>query len=315
MRRTTLIIFLFICYFIGQVNGQEVSVRAVLDTNKGLIGDQFRLKFIVEKPVDAWQVTFPSFGDSLVNNLEILTTGEIDTSISGSRQLLTREFLITVFDTGFFEIPSMPFGVSNAALTDTLNSLPLYIEIQAMKADSTIRDIKGIYRVPVGFREIAPYLLGIIVLALLTWVVVRYFKNKPVGIINKKENVRLEPADVFALRELAILKDEKPWLNNKIKYYYSRVSDILRTYIEQRFELLAMEQTTGEILAALANRDISRNETARLAEILKLSDLVKFAKAIPDPEQNVEILVSAETFVLNTKSVPIAEPVAEPNTR
>ena len=63
--------------------------------------------------------------------------------------------------------------------------------------------------------------------------------------------VSSEPPDIVALRGLDQLRDEKPWLNNKIKYYYIRISEILRIYIENRYKTQALEQTTDEILVSM----------------------------------------------------------------
>jgi hypothetical protein len=297
--------------------GQDISVRAVLDTNKGMIGDQFKLRLLVEKPSDSWKVTFPVL-DSLKNKIEVLKVMPVDTSATSHSQVLTQDLLITVFDTGFFEIPALPFGINNASFSDTIKSLPVIFEIQAMKSDSTIRDIKAIYKVPLSFREIAPYIIGIIALSLLLWLIIRYLRNRKVKETQKVVEVLSEPADVIALKELARLGEEKPWLNNRIKYYYSRISDILRTYIERRFQTLAMEQTTGEILLSLKNKHIETADLNRLTDILKLADLVKFAKVIPDPEQNALQIGYAGEFVRSTSRIApevTGEEIVESNTR
>ena len=92
-----------------------------------------------------------------------------------------------------------------------------------------------------------------------------------------------EPADVIALRELEQLREEKPWVNKQVKLYYIRLTEILRIYIERRYHIMALEQTTDEILASPEKIRTARiNSLKSLASILKLADLVKFAKVIPD---------------------------------
>jgi len=308
-----------LCFACALAFGQEVSVRAVLDTNRGLIGDQFVLRLLVEKPSDAWEVTFPTVAEKLADKIEVLNIKPIDTNVSDAGQVLSQDLLVTVFDTGFFEIPALTFGISNATFSDTLNTLPVLFEIQAMKQDSTIRDIKGIYKIPLSLREAAPYILGVIALGLIVWLIIHFIRNIKLKEPQRKDEVWSEPADIIALRELAQLRDEKPWLNNRIKYYYIRISDILRTYIERGYHTLAMEQTTGEIIQSLRNKNMETADLNQLSDILRLADLVKFAKVIPDPEQNALQVGQAEEFVRHTSAIRAekvsAEEIVESNTK
>lgn len=297
MRLLLSIWFLMLC-LIGY--SQNISVSATLDTTRGLLGDQFKLRLRVEKPHSSWKVVFPVITDSLSKEIEVVNVKPIDTVVSPNNEILSQELLITVFDTGFFEIPAMPFTISNSSVTDTIRTLPVYFEIMSMKADSTIRDIKAIYKAPLTFREIVPYVLGAVFLLLIGWLLGRYYRKLRLRTTGKEEEMITELPHVIALRELARLREEKPWLNNKVKYYYIRVSDILRTYIERRYNTLAMEQTTGEIMQSLKNKKIDSAELSRLSDVLKLADLVKFAKVIPDPEQNALQVAQAEEFVRNT---------------
>jgi hypothetical protein len=119
------------------------------------------------------------------------------------------------------------------------------------------------------------------------------------------EDIPSEPANVIALRELAQLREDMPWAHKQVKYYYIRLTEILRRYIERRYRVMALEQTTDEILDSLK---ISTNGTylKRLAGILTVADLVKFAKVIPDTEENASQLEEAIDFVNNT-SLPMHE--------
>jgi hypothetical protein len=88
-----------------------------------------------------------------------------------------------------------------------------------------------------------------------------------------------------------------------IKEYYIEMTDILRTYIENRFRIHAMEQTTDEIMSQLRLTDISEISKLTLVPVLKLSDLVKFAKENPIGIENDEMMQRAKDFV--TSTIPI----------
>ena len=109
------------------------------------------------------------------------------------------------------------------------------------------------------------------------------------------------PAHVRAISELDKLKAEKIWLQGREKEFYSKLTDILRTYIFEREGINAMEMTSGEILNEI--RKITEVESVyeNLKQILSTSDLVKFAKYKPYPDENDLSLVNAYFFVNQTR--------------
>ena len=103
------------------------------------------------------------------------------------------------------------------------------------------------------------------------------------------------------------LKNQKLWQNSKHKQYYSALSDILRTYIANAFSIGAMEMTTDEIIEALQDERISQKSKMDLVSILRDADLVKFAKATPEAEDNELAFDKAYYFVEETKPVEVEE--------
>jgi hypothetical protein len=297
--------FVLICILLSWQSGviaQEVIVKAELDTNRALIGDQLKLHLTVEKPAKL-QVEFPAFIDTLSKNIEIISSIPPDTSSAADgRQLIRKDLLIAVFDTGFFEIPQFDFVINAGTNTDTLSTLPVYFEIISVKLDSTIRDIKAIEKVPIGFRDLYPYLSAILVLAILVWLLLRYVKKRQSSIVRTSPDVPVEQPEVIALQALGKIKAEKPWMHHMVKYYHIRLSEILRSYIEGRLNIMAMEQTTDEILASLKPLISDISDFKTLEGILKLSDLVKFAKAVPDENENAAQVDLAIDFVKHTST-------------
>jgi hypothetical protein len=292
----------FLALWVSILPAQEVQVRAELDTNRALIGDQLRLKLSVDKTTRL-HVAFPVLGDSLSGNIEVISKSAIDTvPIRSGRERLSQEVLITLFDTGYFEIPSLGFTVQLGTLRDTIATLPLYVEIVPMRLDSTIRDIRANYKAPVNFSELWPFLLGALLLGLLVWLLVRYFKRRTSAVPEPGPDVPAELPEVIALRELQQLKDEKTWQRAGVKAFYIRHTGIIRTYIERRFNIAAMEQTTDEILGSLKSTGCNGNDRNMLSGMLTLADLVKFAKAIPEQEENARQVDLAIDFVRNTSN-------------
>jgi hypothetical protein len=313
-RKAGYLVLLMMVFFSGFLLGQEVTVSARLDSSKALMGDQLTLHLRVEKSAGA-RVSFPHYADTLSGKIEIIRKSGIHTATGpNGMTVLNQDLLITVFDTGFIEIPSLPFAFQNGQLRDTLFTRPIALQIRSLPLDTTIRDIKANMRTPVDALEVFPYFLGFIALALLITAIIFILRRIRRKDTKKIEFVPSEPAEVIALRQLEQLRVERPWIQKPVKMYYINLTDILRHYIERRYHIMALEQTTEEILNDLRTKASTANNLEKLASILKLADLVKFAKLIPDEAENGIQVEEAIIFVKNTTPVAV-ETVAEGMTK
>jgi hypothetical protein len=113
------------------------------------------------------------------------------------------------------------------------------------------------------------------------------------------------PLHERTLNALEAVRAKQLWQQGQVKQYHSEITDILRDYIERRYGVAAMERTTDELLAALKGSAMEGGERDRLGNLLRLADLVKFAKYTAVPAENEQLLEGAMTLVRNT-----AEPVS-----
>ncbi len=302
-RKTGYLVLMMLVFFSGFLLGQEVTVSARLDSARALIGDQLTLHLRVEKTAGT-NVVFPYFADTITRKIEIIRKSPIDTAAGpDGKTILNQELRITVFDTGLIEIPPQPFAFQNGQLKDTLFTRPVSFRIISLPLDTTIRDIKANMKAPVNAQELFPWFLALLALALLVIMVVYTVRR-----IRRKEGkapvyVPSEPADVIALRQLEQLRVEKPWIQKPVKVYYIHLTDILRHYMERRYHIMALEQTTDEILKDLKKTGCTSNNLEKITSILKLADFVKFAKLIPDEYENGMQVEEAIDFVKNTTPV------------
>jgi len=289
--------------FSNEAIAQKPSVKSSIDTTRILIGDQVNIMLELEQDKKD-QYQFPFFRDTIIGNIEILSVSQIDTQeLDQNRVLLQQRILVTSFDTGFYVIP--PFYFPNSEEFDSLRSDAFPLEVLTLEIDTTkgIADIKLPYDVPLSFLEILPYLIVALLLIgifIIIWYIIRKRRKKPV-----LEPIRVkpaEPAHIWALKNLDNLVKEKLWQKGKVKLYHSRLSEILRYYLEFRFDIRAMEQTTAEILTALSEQDtVPEDLSDNLHQSLEQSDLVKFAKWNPLPDENERSMEIAYEFVLKTK--------------
>ena len=294
--------------FQGTSSAQGIRVKAVIDSTHVLIGDQFNLRLELEKPKDA-QVAFPEVGDTLANGIEVMAQSPLDTfKLDESEQLkIIKNLTITSFDTGRNVVPAFKFKLVQNNMQQDLETLPAEFFVHGMEIDTTKgpTDIKHPYAAPVTLAEASPYILGAILILAIAFFIFYYIqrrrKNKPV--FGKAAKPKEAP-HVIALRELERIKDEKHWLEPaEVKLFYSDVSDTLRQYIQERYKINAMEYTTEETIQAFnKQKDLLADKSkVQLKDILSLSDLVKFAKYQPLPDDHNLTLMNAFFFVNDTK--------------
>lgn len=302
------LILVFLLLFTA-TRAQEISVKATLDSTMMIIGSQSKLTLELTKPADA-DVSFPLILDTIVTNVEVLSQSDIDTALVGNnRQHLTQELVITSFDSGFYYMPPFEFEIQANSGGGTLKTDPLVMRIYTYQIDSItgIFNLKPVKDIPYKFKEFVPYIVTILIIDLLVaigvliWMV--FVKKKKIFVAPPKPK---EPPYITAFRDLERIREQKLWQKEKEKEYFTELTDTLRTYIEGRFDTLAMEQTTDEILTDIKDL-VSKEHYQHIESILRLSDLVKFAKMKPLMDESEKSLQQVFNFVDQTKYVPKAE--------
>jgi hypothetical protein len=95
--------------------------------------------------------------------------------------------------------------------------------------------------------------------------------------------------------------------------FCSLVSDVLRTYVEERFNLHAPDRTTEEFMEELrTSQQLHVDHKSLLEDFLARCDLVKFARLEPTEPELRSLLDSALRFVDET--APVAEAGAQEQT-
>lgn len=170
--------------------------------------------------------------------------------------------------------------------------------------DSTqfLADIKTIVEEPIQLEDFAIFFYAVLAL-LLVFLAIYVFKK-----FNKKDEIEEEaipeiirPAHEIAEEKLDGLKSQKLWQQGLIKEYQSKLTFIIREYLENRYDVRALESTTHEILADLKKHDFDSSLNANLSEILTMADLVKFAKAKPGESIHESFMIKAYELVNETK--------------
>ncbi|MDB4533607.1 hypothetical protein N9242_01960 [Vicingaceae bacterium] len=299
-------------FLLGSIDlsAQSVDVNASIDTNFLLIGEQTQIELKVQYRLDGEPVSvqFPTFTDTISEFVEIVTTSSIDTIYPDQSDLSlvqqVQRITVTSFDSGSYIIPYFEFNINNGLF----QTGPIQIEVRPMQIDTAeaIFDIRGPIEEPFSIVDWIKnnWLWIAIVLVVLIGgiVLIRFLKNRPEKII-EEEVVPEIPPHITALEKLNKLREDKLWQDGKVKLFHSEISEIVREYLERRYSVHALENTTDEIMQSIRFHGILPGQLTKLNQILILSDLVKFAKEKPLASENDMSLLNAIEFVENTQQI------------
>lgn len=256
---------------------QSELIKAEIDTTNIRIGEQFQYKITVDETEN---VIIPKLDK--MKGLEVVSEDKIDTI----KNSLIKKYILTGFDSGAYYIPQQQIFIKNQAyLTDSL-----LINVATVAIDTTkikkfpIKGIKGEpYQID-DFKQYLWWLLGILLLiGLLLYLFV--FRKKKV----EEEKVIVPALAPYeeALQKLHQLDEKLLWQNNKVKQYYSELTEILRNYIGRDVEIPTLELTSNEIVDLVRVQNDSKKlglpkETINnISKLLRNADMVKFAKSKP----------------------------------
>ncbi len=236
----------------------------------------------------------------------------VDNKITVNNAQKSNQIKLKIWDSGAFMI--LPYIIENneesidTIYPDNLQQYPSLLVYPTLNPNDTIRDftpIKDIIVEKTSWKDYLLYIyiaLGLLLLTLAAIFIPKFIKKKDSASYIKEEKKVIIPAHIIALEKLNKLSEEKIWKDeDRIKEYQSKLTHILREYLENRFGIKALEQTTGEIADSLSKMSISEKDNNTIKNILQIADLVKFAKAKPGEDIHKKFLDDTIDFVKRTK--------------
>lgn len=279
-------------------------MRQMIQKDTILIGDQATFAFNTKVPAGS-KFFLQNLQRDLGNSVELAGSPKIDTlNITKDITELQTSFTFTSFDSGSHVIPIINGYLENPdGSIDTVTFDAGKLEVTTIQIDTTTYkpfDVKEQMTYPYTVKEFLPW-LGILigVIALLYFALKWWKKWREKSSLFSKE-VEPDSPYISALKELEAIRNQKLWQNNQMKLYYTRITDVLREYIEARFGFQAMERTSAEILQELLPAGIEKGEYDSLKELLEVADLVKFAKYVASELENENAIPRAIRFVSST---------------
>ena len=249
--------------------------------------------------------------DTLCDKVEILKALEADTSdIHNGRIQIDQQLLLQSFDSGTYVLNPIRYVQGN----ETIASNRLVLKVMPVPVDTltTIHDYADVQDVDRRFVDYLPDFLvdyGLWILALIIVLGAGYYLYRRLSRkgVETKEKVIVIPPYELAIQELDSLRSDKLCEQGREREFYTRLTDILRQYLQGRFGINAMEMTSTQIRHMLQTNEETRLSKRNMDQVLETADFVKFAKVRPLPEDNTRSFNSAIQFVEDTKPLPPAQ--------
>lgn len=324
MKRLLLLILVVLGAVHCEFCDARIMISAKLDSVQMMMGgmNNLCLQTVLPKGRDG---DFPQFreitSEGLIHligdTLELRPGMSPDTTKLGSGMLqLTYNIPLQCFYPGTYNLPAIKYVVG----TDTVVSNELVLKVVApdVAATDTISpDIP-----PVGpyynsafekYTDAIPdaiyyywwiFLISIAAVIAFMWAWKKRKMKSPLKIIAKKTQLPPYEAALIALNKL---KGEKLWERGEERVYYTRLTAILRTYLQQRFGINAMEMTSDQIRGAVKHTTDASSHKEYMERVLSMADYVKFAKMRPLPDDNIAAFTNALEFIEGTKPIPVKQ--------
>ena len=302
------ILYFILLFVFPTLHAQEVKVEA--NTKNIKIGEQIEYKISVQAPADA-VVVFPE--GQTFGALEMVKTNPTDTLKEAGKFRLEKAYYLTQFDEGKYTIPQQKIQISHKDFyTDSL-----LVEVHNVAVDTLkqpLYDAKPIAEVTSpSSSHLWLWIVGIVAL-LLTAAALYFFVFRKKKLSAEEERKKLPPFE-RAIQDLKDLQNSKYLIESQHKAYYTRLTDIVKEYLEDEVHILAKESTTDELLAKVTalqqtgKLHLSEETINNLKRVLQNADLVKFAKSKPSDNNAEYDRETIENVVIKTQeAIPVIQP-------
>jgi hypothetical protein len=288
------VFFFFFLFFSALISSAQnkIIIRATIEKSRIVIGEQTRLTLKAEFPP---QVPMSFFTIDTIPHFEILERKKIDTLDDREGIKLSQSLTLTSFDSGHWVIPSFELPADKPMYTD---SLAVDVRFSPFDPNQDYHDIKDVIDVQVKEKKEETWYWYAAASAVLVAVIIYL-------LVRKKKNpiAKIPFVDPYkeAKQELEKLGKE----NLTSKMFYTRLVDIFRLYISKRKGIASLQKTTDDLVVQLRSLKLPTEEFNRLAQSLRLSDFVKFAKFEPAASDKNDSFKTIKEFIDDIEKVEI----------
>ena len=306
----SILLFFGLIFFFCMMRGQTApELNVAVDTTKMRIGEQINYTLQIKADSTA-NVIFPE--QALFAPFEILEESPIDTLRAQTHFLFTKKYALIQFDSGAYWLPPQKVSVDGfAKISDSLLIQVATVPVDTLK--QKLFDIKPIVQVEQNFDALTQSLIfGLLVVLILIGLIYSFFFAKK----RREESRKKLPPFERAIEELKELESFTPTEQEEYKNYYSRLTDVVRRYLEEEAKITALESTTDELLLKLealkksGKLELERETIKNLKSVLQTADLVKFALSTPEFGTTAKDWALVQGVVVETNEA-LPEPTPE----
>jgi hypothetical protein len=285
--------FLFFLFPALASNAQnKMTIKSGIDRNKIVIGEQIHLTLEADFPI---QEPMRFFTFDSIPHFEILERKKIDTLDNREGIKLSQSLTLTSFDSGHWVIPSFQLPADNPIYTDSIA-----VDVGFSPFDSTqpYHDIKDVIDVKVKEEKKESWYWYAAASALLVAAIIYLLTRR-----KKRPVAKIPFLDPYKEAKQELEKLAKENLTSKL--FYTRLVDIFRLYISRRKGIASLQKTTDDLVIQLRSLKLPDQEFNQLAQSLRMSDFVKFAKFEPAESDKKDSFKTIKDFIDNIEKVEI----------
>lgn len=288
------VFFLFFLFFSAVISNAQtkVTIKSGIDKNKIVIGEQIHLTLEADFPL---QEPMRFFTIDSIPHFEILERKKIDTVDDRVGIKLSQSLTLTSFDSGHWSIPSFELPADQPMYTD---SIAVDVGFSPFDTNQAYHDIKDVIDVEVKEKKEETWYWYAAASALLIAAIIYFLVRK-----TKRSVTRVPVVDPYseAKQELEKLRKE----NVPSKLFYTKLIDIFRLYISRRKGIASLQKTTDDLVVQLRSLKLPAEDFNRLAQSLRMSDFVKFAKFEPAEGDKADSFKTIKDFIENMEKIEI----------
>ncbi len=265
--------------------GKSYSNELIISKDSILVGQQVQIEILSSVN------TFSDSNDLLdqFNSFEIIDFSIMDTIIIDSSKYLKHKLNITAWESGTYKFGS--FGTSKKIIVSEIET-----------NENEIKQIKENLKISFSLIDYWIYISIVLILALIYIISKKYLKKTERVLEIVEEELKLDPIEL-TINKLEILKNEKLWEKDEINLHFTKASNIIRKYLELKFNFSALEIPTADILLKYKEFNQDDFSIKMLNKILLSCELAKFAKNQPDKSEILTHLENCKDFVINSNKL------------
>jgi hypothetical protein len=286
----------------------ETQVSISSSTNLVTIGDRINVKLILKTSIRAQKVNFISKG----KDFEIISEKLLPSKIQGDYILFEKNITISFFKTGDFNIgPFIVELIKNGEIIETkqTNSVPIRVKSVLTKEDKFIKPLKDLIEIKGNPFCVLKYVIAFFVFAILVVLIIFLLRRRKRYFTLKQELI-LSPIEELELRVNELI-EQKMFEKGRIKRFFTDLTIIIKHFLSREYKFSAEDFTTYETLLYLKAKEKEALIVDDLEFLFNVSDLVKFAKFVPESNTFTTTCNKIRDIIISFKKRVIIEDIAQ----